>query len=447
MTRLAAPIAPDAVDPLAEDCLYWYAMLTPVWWMTGLLLPLGLAGVIVLFCRRLPRSPGILLLTLLWIGVTAMQAVATTINWGMTPAPPIGLSRALLSLATTGWMLIGLCIGIGGEGHVRPALIVRAICIQAGWVLAFALVSFATAYGLSLEQLQVPSPLALLLPSSLPIVHQQLTMKFFQMDSLMGGRALRLTLFYPWATVLSLAGATALLVATREQHRAWRWIGLAGGAVGTVFGHSRSVIVCVVAVMALVGWLRLAPRPRFGCLAALALIANVAILAGFDPVEAGRDFYAAFTEARSGSSLARYVVYELTWRHVLDSPIIGYGWVSGPAARWLPTMPLGSHSSFYGVLYLGGALTFAMLCIAFLALVVSAVLHLQARRQDGMIALALLLLIGVVANGETFQLMVPSLLLTVIWLGSALRRGGAAGTEPAVVRAPSRDIGAAPVPS
>ncbi|MFC7476223.1 glycosyltransferase [Dankookia sp. GCM10030260] len=99
-------------------------------------------------------------------------------------------------------------------------------------------------------------------------------------------------------------------------------------------------------------------RLRFASLTAFALVANFAVLVGFDPVETGRSVYAALTEARSGSSLARYMVYELTWRHVLDSPLIGYGCVSGPAARWLPTMPLGSHSSFYGVLYRGGAPTF-----------------------------------------------------------------------------------------
>lgn len=272
-------------------------MLTPIWWMTGTLLPVGLTGIIFLFFRQLPRSSGIVLLASLWIAVSAMQAVATRIRWGMTPAPPIGLSRALVSLVTTGWMPIGLCIG--GEGDVRPV-----------------------------------------------------------------------------------------------DHRLRSGGGGAGG---------------------------LAPRLRFASLTAFALVANFAVLVGFGPVETGRSFYAAVTKPRSGSSLARYVVYELTWRHVLDSPLIGSGWVSGPAARWLPTMPLGSHSSFYGVLYRGGALTFTMLCIPFLASIVSTVPHLQARRQDGMIALAMLLLIGVVAYGETFQLMVLSLLPAFIWLGSTFR--------------------------
>ena len=61
MTRLAPPTDGEAADPVAEGCIYWYAMLTPLWWMTGLLLPLGIAGVVFLFFRRLPREPGVLL--------------------------------------------------------------------------------------------------------------------------------------------------------------------------------------------------------------------------------------------------------------------------------------------------------------------------------------------------------------------------------------------------
>ncbi|MCB4825123.1 O-antigen ligase family protein [Roseicella aerolata] len=413
--------------------------------MTGTLMALGVAGVLFLALRRLPRDPGIALVALLWVAASAAQAAATTSNFFMTQGAPVSLPRVLLSPMTTGWMLIGLCIAVGGQAAIASAVVVRAICIQAGWILVFSGLSVVLFAVLGLERLEVPSPLALLLPSSLPIVYQQLTMKFFQMDSFMGGRVLRLTLFFPWATTLSLASAAALLIALRERDVFWRRTALAGGLLGTVLSQGRSAMVCVAAALLLFALLRLSPRARFGLVVVVALALNLAVVLGFDPVAVAEDFYRAFTEARSGSSAARYIVYELTWRRVLDAPWLGHGWFSGPAARWLPTMPLGSHSTFYGVLYIGGILTFAVLCLAFATTVLSVAMRLQDRREDAIVALPVLLVIGVVANGETFQNMVPSLLLLFVWLGSALRP---AATAPGATFAqPAGGKGGAPLTS
>jgi hypothetical protein len=426
---LSAGLPPSAAaDPFTERCVFWYVTLIPLWWMAGLLMPLALIGSAFLYVRRLPRDPAILLVSLLWIAVGAAQALSTVVNWAMTEDASVGLLRGLLSLLTMGWILLGLAIGIGGEAGLASTRVVRAICINAAWLLLFCGISLVMAHGFGLQELIVPSPLALLLPGDLPSVRQHLTMVFFQRDALLDGQTLRLTLFYPWATALSLAGAATLLVGTADPVRFWRWCAILGGSAAVVFGYSRSVAVCLVGAFCILGFLRLRVVGQATIAIVTGLALNVALLAGFDPAESMRAFLEAFTNVRAGSSAARNLVYDLSWVHFLERPILGHGWVSEPAARWLSTMPLGSHSSFYGVLYLGGIVTFTMMCIAYLATIGAVVLRLRDRQRQGMAALVLLGLFGVVALGETFSILVPSLLVFFLWLGGVLRQLGPAVT-------------------
>jgi uncharacterized membrane protein YhaH (DUF805 family) len=429
--RLVRDLPPArAADPVAEACLFWYLVLTPLWWMTGTLVPLGILGTAALFVRRPPRQPAIRLVAALWIAVGLAQALSVIVNWVALDGGGTSLLRGLGSFVTTGWIVIGLAIGVGAEAGLATPRVVRAICVHAGWMLLFTGISLFTAHGLGWPELIVPSPLALLLPGELPVVRFHLRMIFYQSDALLESRTMRLTLFYPWATGLALGGATALLVGTGDPRRGWRIVAAVAGVVAVLLSYSRSAILCLAVALVILAFLRLsAPRQAFAVLLA-GLATNLALLAGFDPVEAAREVQAGFTNLRPGSSFARALVYELSWAHFLDRPILGHGWMSGPVAAWLPSMPLGSHSSFYGVLYLGGVVTFATLCLAYLATLAVAAARLRDRGREAPVALVLLLLLGVVAIGEGINVLVPSLLATFLWLGGALR-SPASGAVPA----------------
>lgn len=419
-----------AADPVAEACVFWYVALAPLWWMTGTLMPLGVGGAVVLFIRRPPRQPLIRAVSLLWIAVGLMQALSTTVNWATAEDPGVGLLRGLGSFVTTGWMLIGIAIGVGGEAGLATPRITRAICVHAGWILLFTGFSLFAAHGLGWPELIVPSPLGLLVPGDLPVVRFQMRMIFYTSDSLLDSRSMRLTLFYPWATALALAGATALLVGTADRLRPWRLLAAAAGIVAVLLSYSRSAVLCLTGALLVLAFLRLSGVGRAAVLLAAGLALNLALLGGFDPVETARSVQEGFTNVRAGSSAARALVYELSWAHFFDRPILGHGWMSPPVARWLSSMPMGSHSSFYGVLYLGGIATFAVLCLAYVGTLAAAVLRLRDRPREGPVAFVLLLLMGVVAAGESINILVPSLLATFVWLGGALRR-----PEPATVRA------------
>lgn len=433
----------QAADPLAEACVFWYLVLTPLWWMTGTLVPLGVVGTICLFVRRPPRQASIRLLAALWIAVGVAQAASVIFNWMSAEVPGIGLLRGLGSFVTTGWILIGLAIGVGAEAGLTTPRVVRGICVHAAWLLLFTGVSLFTAHGLGWPELIVPSPLAMLLPGELPVVRFHLQMIFYQSDALLDARTMRLTLFYPWATGLALGGATALLVGTGDRLRGWRIVAAIAGSVAVLLSYSRAAILSLAAAILILAFLRLS-RARQAVAALLAgVVVNAALLAGFDPVETVRDVQAEFTNLRPGSSFARAVVYELSWAHFLNRPILGHGWMSGPVATWLPSMPLGSHSSFYGVLYVGGVVTFAALCTAYLTTLAIAAMRLRDRGRDGPVALVLLLLLGVISIGEGINVLVPSLLATFLWLGGAVRPC-ATGLVPAGRAAQPRRRGHAP---
>lgn len=422
MTEAAADSLPGrAADPLTEALLYWYMALTPLWWATGTLLPLGVLGAVVLFLRRLPREPGLALLVGLWFLVGLVQFAAAVVNYVFAGETGINLLHSAVSPGITGWVLIGVCIGIGGQAGLATPRMARAIGFQALWILVLTAISVVAAYGFGMESLAVPSPLALLLPGDIPLVRYHLTMTFFLHDELLDDRALRLSLFFPWPTALSLAGATALLLGLcAEGPRRWRVAAILGGAAGVWFGYSRSVALSLVLAVGAIALLRL-PRPaRFATVLLAGLLANAAVVAGWDPISAVQAAHETFTSMRAGSSFARQLLYDITWTHFLERPIFGYGAYSGPVARWLP-VPLGSHSSFYGVLYLGGVATFGMLCLAFAATLLAVALRLGDRRREAPAALAMLLTIGVVGFGENISSIAPSLLASFIWLGGVLR--------------------------
>lgn len=429
MTAVAAASAPmvalpDGPFPRADRLLFWYMALTPVWWATGLLLPLGLAGMVALFLRRLPREPWLAALTGLWALVSAMQLAAAVVNYVFFGETSISLLHVAISPGNSSWILIGMCIAIGGQPGVSLSLVARAVEMQAMWIIVLALVSLVAAYGLGMDSLSIPSPLALLLPPDMAIVKYNLTMGFFGRDELMGDTALRMSLFFPWPTALSLAGATALLVGLSSDRPAlWRTVSVVGGAAGVWFGYSRSVAVCMALALAGIALLRLPSRARFGVLVVLVVLglaANAAVVAGFDPITAMEEARTGFTNMRAGSSEARNLLYDITWRHFLERPLFGYGTYSGPVARWLP-VPLGSHSSFYGVLHLGGIAIFGALCAAFAATLLATALRLADGPRHATGALAMLVTFGVVGMGENINSIVPSLLSSFVWLGTVLR--------------------------
>jgi O-antigen ligase len=408
-----------AAMPDAETMITWYVALTPLWWATGTLFfaPYVCLGLIIL-ARGLPYSRGAVVLLLAWTAVWAMQAVATSIVWMESGRSWVGLLRSVLSVGNLNWIALGLCLAIGWERRLDTGRIARAACILCLWILVFSGIGAFANLVLGMPSLELPNLFSLVLPKGiLPSFYG--SMRFHAV--LMGEQAVRLTLFYPWPTALSLGAALAMMIGFRDPDWRWRAIAVLGGVAGVLAGASRTVAAGMLVALALVAFGAASFRSRVLLLILAAVALNLAVLAGFDLQEAVARAYDKFTAARPGSSMARSIIYDHTWRAILDSPIVGHGWGEKTALGRRLIAPLGSHSTFYGVLYTGGIVTFAAVLAAFGTVIGAALLRLRDKPVTACTVLGMLFVIGMISFGENVNFLVPTLLLPLFWMGGVLR--------------------------
>lgn len=406
---------PTGRERLTETILFWFIAGSPLWWVCGLLLPMAMVGVPILFLLNPPRDSATRWLVGLWMLAGALQALSAGINWVLDEEPWAELPRRLLTMYSVGWALMGMMLGVGARLPRDGTRLVRAMVLQGAAVLVLAGISYMLRQT-GLREFGIETPLAVL-KSSFPSAQHHFVAKFFHMEDFEGEETVRLTLFFPWTAGLGVWGLVLVFASLMEQSWPWRLLGLAGGLTGLLSSLSRAATVAAILAMALLLCLRTPTRLRLVG-ATLALVAaNLAILAGWDPVNQFEHFITAFHGARAGSSMVRQIIYDWSWSLWLDSPWIGYGHMGDVFSRWYAAAPIGSHSTFYGTLYTGGVMTMAGVFAAYATTLWLAARRLEGGRYRDQAAFCVVIALGVVAYGETFYSFVPSLTSSLLWIG------------------------------
>lgn len=405
--------------PDAERWIFWYMALTPLWWVTGTIVPIGIAGLVWLYVARPRTDAAVTTVSWLWFSIAVAQYLSSVINWSFGNETDGDLAHSFVSLSSTGWILIGMCFGVGCSYRLAAPRLVRAVCLQALWILVFAALGYAVFVIGGNSHLEVPSLLAVAVPSLGDPGKANFVMRFFLKEDFMGDPAFRLVLFFPWSTGLALAGLLILLLAFCERAAVWRLVALAGGVTGLVLSYSRAVFAASIVAGAVIVALRSRIRTKLWFVIGAGTLTDLALLMGLGPESGVSDLYRAFTHARAGSSEARDELYRAAWRGFTQSPWIGHGWFGQTYARWMP-INIGSHSAFYGVLYLGGLMTFTVVCLAYGATLWLCLSRLQSGGRALPQAFAMLLVYGITSYGENMQTLVPSLLASFVWIGGEM---------------------------
>jgi O-Antigen ligase len=410
-----------AGDDLGERCLYWFLVLTPLWWLLGLLAPLATLGTMALFLRRPPRDPAALACALAWMLAGAAQAASGLVAWVSNGETLAELPFRVASMPVTGWVLLGAAIGVGAEYRLASARIVRAASVYGSFMLLFGLGAMIVAVATGRHDLEMTSPVAMLVPLTPDDMRQQFAIRFLITDDafLDEGGMPRLILFFPWSTGLAMAGMAAAAVALSDRSAFWRANGVAGGIFGLLFSLSRAALVAAALAYALIGFARLGSRLRLAIAAAAAAALNLAIASGIDFVALAQKIMHAFNEAREGSSQAREWIYEASWRGFLDATILGHGGI-GPIYNSGVPVRLGSHSTFYGTLYTGGVVTFGAIALAYVTTLVVLALRLRGGGRFATVAFGLWAAFGMLCYGEAMYSLVPSCLALFVWIGAGM---------------------------
>ncbi len=401
-----------------EERAVWIAIVwTYGFYLLGALYPLApaLAWLLLLgaLAGRLPlggaRGPGRWRLPAslwLWLGAMLLMLVALIIAH---IDYALGLVQTIKSSIgwAKGWALLALFLLIGGM-RIRPQLLSRAACLLGAQTL-LVLPLTVLAYGLGLPTTLYVSPLQVVGGPGPEFF--DVTLLAFNPDNGLP----RWRLFTPWGPALGLVGCVYFMLALDEREQAWRLLGLAGAGAMVLASGSRLGLVAIPCVLLLAWGLPRLGEPRL--LGAAALACLLAGLLGPHLLEFGESLAESFHAARPESSRVRATLGRIALeRWASEAPLWGHGVVErGP--HLVEYMPIGSHHSWYGLLFVKGMVGLLAFAGALFATLVALLRRGGALTSGGLRILLLLLLYSF---GENLEILAYLYWPGLVVLGAAL---------------------------
>ena len=304
-----------------------------------------------------------------------------------------------------GWALLALFPAAGAGLSIRPAVVVRATCILAAQTLA--LMPFLVMAGL----LHLPSELYV---SPLQAIGgpgpEFFTVTLYIVDPSNG--QLRWQFMAPWAPAAGMIGNMFFFLATFDRDRRWQAAGLACGFLMALMTGSRMAVLFMVVYPPLVwGLSRLSDWRLLSVAAALSLAAGIA---GDRLLDVVGEWVSRFRSARMDSTRVREALGRVAVQRWADeAPTWGHG-VVGRGNHFVEYMPIGSHHTWYGLLYVKGIVGFAALAAALLWSFLELILLAQVSRV-GRMGLTMTVMLLFYSFGENLEILAylawPGLLL------------------------------------
>ena len=409
----------------AETTVWWALTLTWAFYLVGALYVVGpvlgwlLGGLAALALYLGPAIRPDLRATsphwtaVLWgAGMAAMLGVlwAGHIGWDL------GLGQTIKSTIgwAKGWALLALFPLAGAILPIRRDVVIRAQSALALQTLIL-LPLFAAAPYLGLPSLIFTSPLkAVGGPGP-----EYFSVFLYTLDP--ATWTPRWQFFAPWSPFAGLLGVVAVLMALEEKSRRWMLVGVAAGVAMILLSKSRMSLVALVVCTLGPRVVRLIAEAWAWRLAAVGAAA-FAFIGGW-AIERGLAAVHAFKSARADSTRVRETLQRIAadrWRD--EAVFFGHGTVQ-PGPHIVEYMPIGSHHTWWGLLFVKGAAGF----IAFLAPLIGsfALAFTDAvRNPRGRLPLGLVLVMIVLSFGENIEIEAYLLWPALLMLGVHAREVG-----------------------
>ncbi len=322
-----------------------------------------------------------LMLPILWIG---------HVNWAFPMTTTI---RSSIGWAK-GWALMGLFPLAGAVLPIRRAILVRGQCVLGLTVLCVAPFLLAAPY-IGLPERIFTSPFKVLGGPG----PEYFTVFLFTYDP--ATWTPRWQFFAPWSPFAALLGVMMVLFALEEKELKWRSFGIAAGTLMVLASKSRmglvGLVVCTIPprLLGLMGrrwaWMLLA-----GLTASLAMTADRLINGATTAI-------ATFKNARADSTRVRATLQRIAEERWWEEAIwFGHG-RPAPGGHIVEYMPIGSHHTWYGLLFVKGVTGFAALLLPLLFQMLLALVDSIASSR-GRLPLGILLVIVLLSFGENIEI-------------------------------------------
>ncbi|MEY1557873.1 O-antigen ligase domain-containing protein [Yoonia sp. R2331] len=334
------------------------------------------------------------MLVALWLG---------HLDWGL------GLKKTIKSSIgwAKGWALLALFPLAGSLLPIRREVLVRAQCVVGLWTLIIAPMLLVAPY-VGLPERIFTSPLkAIGGPGP-----EYFSVFLFTWDP--ASWTPRWQFYAPWSPFAALLGVVMVLFALEEKSIKWRSFGVAAGMLMIFASKSR---------MGLVGLVTCTVGPRMMPLilrgwawqVVAVLTASMAIF-GTSVVTSVSQAISAFKSARADSTRVRATLQRIAserWEN--EAFWFGHGTVQ-PGSHAVEYMPIGSHHTWFGLLFVKGIVGLIALLVPFVWQTCLSLID-SARGPRGHLPLGIVMTFTLLSFGENIEIEAYLLWPALIVLG------------------------------
>ena len=340
----------------------------------------------------------LVMLVALWVG---------HLDWGM------GLRQTIKSSIgwAKGWALMALFPLAGAILPIRREVLIRGQCVIGLGTLILAPILLAAPY-IGLPERIFTSPLkAVGGPGP-----EYFSVYFFTYDP--ASWTPRWQFYAPWSPFAALLGVVMILFALEEKVIKWKAIGIAAGTLMILASKSRMGLVGLVActigprMMPLIlrSW---AWQVVAGMTASLAVIGPALAAAAGDAV-------AAFKGARADSTRVRETLQRIAGERWINEAFwFGHGRVQ-PGPHVVEYMPIGSHHTWWGLLFVKGMIGMLALLVPFVWQTLMAIVD-AAKGPRGRLPMGIMMTLTLLSFGENIEIEAYMLWPGLIILGTHAR--------------------------
>ena len=290
-----------------------------------------------------------------WIAGMGVMLIALWIghlDWGL------GLKQTIKSSIgwAKGWALLALFPLAGAVLPIRRDVLVRAQCVVGLWTLILAPLMLIAPY-IGLPERIFTSPLKVIGGPG----PEYFSVFLFTWDP--ASWTPRWQFYAPWSPFAALLGVVMVLFALEEKSVKWRSIGIAAGMLMIFASKSRMGLVGLVACTVGPRMMPLLLR-GWAWQVVAGLTASMAVL-GASLAAAANDAVAAFKGARADSTRVRETLQRIAserWQN--EAFWFGHGTVH-PGSHAVEFMPIGSHHTWFGLLFVKGLVGLFSLLVPF----------------------------------------------------------------------------------
>lgn len=350
------------------------------------------------------RIPAPTLIWMLGMAVMLLALIIGHLNYGLGAGQTIKSSIGWAK----GWGLLALFILIGSM-NIRPELIYRAamkVCLHTLYLFPV----FVLAWLLRLPEILYVSPLSVVGGPG----PEFFALSLYELDPQTGNPRWRL--FTPWAPALGFVANIFFVFALAEKDKKWQRIGFCGSILMVLVSQSRLAALSILAIICL--WFALQYLKATTLLFLLSAAGFVIAFFGTQMLAFNESFWDAFYAARADSSRVRKALARIAidrWQY--EAPVWGHGIVErGP--HLVEYMPIGSHHTWYGLLFVKGLVGLMALAIPMFISLLALLLNIN-KALIVRSAFCCLILLLFYTLGENLEILAYLIWPALVIIGSA----------------------------